>query len=81
MIQVKRDVWDPINQVKESSFADKYLYACLYVVFFRFNWFSPTTWFTWVPSSMMHLAQAETKLLNSMYIVNLISIANTHYAI
>jgi hypothetical protein len=30
---------------------------------------------------MMHLAQAETKLLNSMYIVNLISIANTHYAI
>lgn len=80
-IQVKRDVWDPINQVKESLFADKYLYACLYVVFFRFNWFSPTTWFTWVPSSMMHLAQAETKLLNSMYIVNLISIANTHYAI
>ncbi|XP_076112125.1 (Lyso)-N-acylphosphatidylethanolamine lipase-like isoform X1 [Mytilus galloprovincialis] len=38
--------------------------AAYHVTGLLFSWMSPSTWITWVPSSMMHLAQAETKLLN-----------------
>lgn len=39
--------------------------AVYHVTGLVFSWFSPSTWITWVPSSMMHLAQAETKLLSN----------------